>query len=60
LKDLLFKLLDKDPKKRPTVVEMMSHKWFNPEFPDAEQAFEGDDREEDVGDNFLLNEEDGK
>ena len=39
---------------------MMSHKWFNPEFPDAEQAFEGDDREEDVGDNFLLNEEDGK
>jgi serine/threonine protein kinase len=60
LKDLLFKLLDKDPSKRPTVVEMMSHKWFNPVFESAEQAFEGDDREDNVDDNFLLNEEDGK
>jgi serine/threonine protein kinase len=52
----LHKLLDKDPKKRPTVVEMMSHKWFNPIFDNA-QEFEGDEREEDVEDNFLLNEE---
>ena len=39
---------------------MLSHKWFNPVFPDAEQDFEGDDRADNVDDNFLLNEEDGK
>jgi len=32
LKDLLFKLLDKDPAKRPTAFEMLQHPWFNPNF----------------------------
>lgn len=34
LKDLLSKLLDKDPTKRPTGVEILEHPWFNPDVLD--------------------------
>ena len=42
LKDLLLTMLDKDPTKRPSALELLEHAWFQPQVLDDANEGEAD------------------